>query len=418
MTGLPIYDVDIFTDEVIQNPWPHYAAMRDLGPVVWLPRHENFALVHHAVLVQALRDYDTFISGKGVAACAFANEILRGNSAASDGERHNLIRRATSPPLLPGALEKVRGLIEETADSLIEQLIARDGFDAMRDLAAHLPLTIVRDLVGLGDYGKENMLRWASATFDLNGVQNERGKAALEVFMEQRRFAQSQTPEMAKPGSWTHRLLDIVRRGDLPAELMPHAMRDYIVPSLDTTISATGELIYQLGRNPDQWALLRSKPELARNAANEAVRMASPIRSFGRHTSREVQIAGVTIPEGARIMMLFAAANRDERAFDHPNEFDITRDPRLHLGFGRGIHMCAGMHLAQLEMMSILKAMIPHVDTIEVREPTMGINNIIYGFESLPTRFVRRNAAPVRPETQQVQVFKKPGHGLDGRREG
>jgi len=401
MAGAPVYDVDIFTDEAIQNPWPHYAAMRDLGPVVWLPRHENYALVHHAVLAQALRDHDTFISGKGVAACAFANEILRGNSAASDGERHSLIRRATSQPLLPAALEDIRGVIEDTAEQLIEQLIERERFDTMSELASHLPLTIVRDLVGFGDQGRENMLRWASATFDLNGVQNERGKAAFEVFMEARRFAQSQTPETAKPGSWTHRLLDVVRRGDLPAELLPHAMRDYIVPSLDTTISATGELIYQLGRNPDQWALLRTKPDLARNAANEAVRMASPVRSFGRHTSREVEVAGVTIPEGARIMMMFAAANRDERAFERPDDFDITRDQRLHLGFGRGIHTCAGMHLAQLEMISLLKAMIPRVETIEVGEPTVGINNIIYGFASLPTRFVR----DARPASSDNRAF-------------
>jgi len=403
MARAPVYDVDIFTDEVIQDPWPHYAAMRDLGPVVWLPRHENYALVHHAVLAQALRDHDTFISGKGVAACAFANEILRGNSAASDGERHNLIRRATSQPLLPGALEGIRGQIEETAEQLIEQLIERESFDAVKDLASHLPLTIVRDLVGLGDHGRGNMLRWASATFDLNGVQNERGKAALEVFMEQRRFAQSQTPEMAKPGSWTHRLLDLVQSGELPAELLPYAMRDYIVPSLDTTISATGELIYQLGRNPYQWKLLRSKPELARNAANEAVRMASPVRSFGRHTSRDVDVEGVTIPEGSRIMMLFAAANRDERAFERPDDFDITRDPRLHLGFGRGIHMCAGMHLAQLEMMSILRAMIPRVEAIEVGSPKIGINNIIYGYACLPTRFVRdaRTTSSARREVQR-----------------
>ena len=88
-------------------------------------------------------------------------------------------------------------------------------------------------------------------------------------------------------------------------------------------------------------------------------------------------------------MMLFAAANRDERVFERPDDFDITRDPRLHLGFGRGIHMCAGMHLAQLEMMSILKAMIPRVVNIEVGEPKVSINNIIYGYGWLPTRFVR-----------------------------
>jgi cytochrome P450 len=92
---------------------------------------------------------------------------------------------------------------------------------------------------------------------------------------------------------------------------------------------------------------------------------------------------------------MFAAANRDERAFERPNDFDITRDPRLHLGFGRGIHMCAGMHLAQLEMISILKAMIPRVEAIEVGEPTVGINNIIYGFASLPTRLLRDAVSPL-----------------------
>ncbi len=109
-------------------------------------------------------------------------------------------------------------------------------------------------------------------------------------------------------------------------------------------------------------------------------------------------------------MMFFAAANRDERAFDRPNDFDITRDPRLHLGFGKGIHMCAGMHLAQLEMMSILKAMIPRVETIEVGEPTMGINNIIYGFASLPIRFVReaRTGSSAQPELQVPASEKKP----------
>ena len=135
------------------------------------------------------------------------------------------------------------------------------------------------------------MLRWAAATFDLLGVQNARGRAALDVFLEQRSFAQTQAKsDVLKPGSWTRRLWDLVEEGALDPELAPVCMRDYLNPSLDTTIAATGMLIYQLGKNPGQWELLQQKPELARNAANEAVRMASPVRSFCRHTSKTVEV--------------------------------------------------------------------------------------------------------------------------------
>jgi ferredoxin-NADP reductase len=191
-----------------------------------------------------------------------------------------------------------------------------------------------------------------------------------------------------KPGSWTRRLFDLVESGSLAPDLAPVAMRDYLNPSLDTTISATGQLIYQLGINPDQWERLRKEPELARNAANEAVRMASPVRSFSRHTSREVEIDGYLIPEGARVMMLFASANRDETVFANPDKFDISRNPRHHVGFGSGIHMCVGQHLAQMEMIALLNSMIPRVRDIQVGDPVVALNNTIYGFGRLPTAFI------------------------------
>jgi cytochrome P450 len=201
-------------------------------------------------------------------------------------------------------------------------------------------------------------------------------------------FAQTQAkPEVLKPGSWTRRLFDLVEQGLLAPDLAPVAMRDYLNPSLDTTISATGQLIYQLGINPDQWQMLRAKPGLARNAANEAVRMASPVRSFARHVSRDAKVGDVRIPEGARVMMLFASANRDHRVFEDPDRFDITRHPRHHLGFGRGIHMCVGEHLAQMEMIALLEAMIRRVKAIETGEPTVALNKTIYAFASLPAAF-------------------------------
>lgn len=136
MSAIPLYDEDFYCDEFIADPWPHYANMRALGPVVWLPRHQNFALTRHAAVAAAVRNHET--SGKGVAADSVANEMTKGNSAASDGARHAAIRGATSVPLLPGVLEAVRGRIESSAEALIESLLAKESFDAVADFARHL----------------------------------------------------------------------------------------------------------------------------------------------------------------------------------------------------------------------------------------------------------------------------------------
>ena len=124
MPAAPAYSVDLYCDEAIRDPFPHYAAMRALGAVVYLPAHDNYAITRYDELAAALRDPETFISGQGVAASAAANEITRGNSAASDGERHRAIRQATAPPLMPDALEIVRGAIRAAAEALVDHLVA------------------------------------------------------------------------------------------------------------------------------------------------------------------------------------------------------------------------------------------------------------------------------------------------------
>ena len=388
MPAIPHYQEDFYDDAFIQDPWPHYAHMRSLGPVVYLPLHDNYALTRHPQVQSALRDHHRFCSGKGVAGDRFGCEFLQGNTVASDDPRHSELRRAMAPPLFPGALEDIRDRVQLEADGLIDRLLATDEFDAMADLARHLPLAIVRDMVGLPTFGQENMLKWAAAAFDVLGRQNDRGKAAVPAIGEMRAFIDEAvaTGKLAQE-SWTGRILALVDEGLLSADLAPFATRDYINPSLDTTISATGELIWQIANNPDQWECLKQDPELCGNAVNEAVRLCSPIRSFSRHTTREIEVDGYIIPPGARVMMLFASANRDETVFADPDAFRLDRNPRVHLGFGSGIHMCIGMHLAELEMTALLRSMIPRVGRIHVGKPVIAMNNSIRAFSSLPARF-------------------------------
>ena len=381
----PVYDRDFYSDEFIRDPYPRYAAMRALGPVVWLPRHGNFAVTQYREAREALRNHKVFSSAQGVAADAFGCDFMKGNTIGSDPPFHDMMRTAMMAPLRPGELELVRERIEREADALISRLVERRSFDAMEDLAPQLPVSIVTDLVGLPEEGRDNMLRWAAGGFDIFGVQNERGRRGVETVKEMRSYILLQaTPERLKKGSWTARIFELAERGEIPLTACPLLVRDYIGPSLDTTIAATGELMYRLGAHPDQFELLRRDPSLIPNASNEAVRLGSPIRSLTRTVTEDTTLGGVRLPAGARVMIVYASANRDERKFENPDSFDVQRAGADHLGFGNGIHMCAGMRLARLELDSILKSLVRRVERIEAGEPTPAMNNTIRSYASLP----------------------------------
>jgi cytochrome P450 len=125
------------------------------------------------------------------------------------------------------------------------------------------------------------------------------------------------------------------------------------------------------------------------NAINEVVRYEPPLRAFARCVSRRTEIGGVTLTPGDRILVMYASANRDEREWDSPTVFDISRDAGRQLGFGHGAHACAGQALARLETAAILRALIERVDRVEVTgTPTWAVNNIIRRHERLPLKLI------------------------------
>lgn len=386
MSNAPDCDLDFYSDAFIADPWPRYAEMRALGPVVWMTQLHNYAFTQFSTVRAGLRDAEAFQSGEGTAGDDFGCVFQRGNTVASDGARHKALRSAIAPQLDRKGLEAIRPIIEASAASLIKNLRTRGQFNASTELAQHLPLTIVRDQVGLPDYGKNNMLRWAGAAFNVQGMQNARGTAAVAQIKEMRAFVASKDITAGlKPGSWSANLAKASQRGEIAPELMPFLLRDLINPSLDTTISAIGQMVIELARNPDEWAALKADPPLAKQAAMEAVRLSTPIRSFSRRATRDAEVAGVMIPEGSRVMMLYASANRDERMFDDPDRFILNRKERQHLGFGAGPHMCVGMHLALMELEAIAIALATQVDRIDVGAPTPALNNTICAFADIPT---------------------------------
>jgi len=407
---LPVWDGDLYADAVIQDPYPVYAQLRALGPVVWLAQHQVYALPRYAEVASVLRQPKRFSSARGVSLNERTNRMLVGSTLNSDPPEHDATRAITSEPLLPGALEAIAPRIRRAADALVADLAARGRFDAVSDFAQHLPVSIVAELVGLPDAARAKMLTWASATFNLFGPENDRAKAAFDDLRDLKAFLDEHgTPEKLKPGGWAQRIFHVGAERGIPFETCAQLMRDYINPSLDTTISSTGQAIKFFADAPDQWALVRARPELIPNAVEEVVRLASPIRAFTRFVTEDSAIAGVPIPQGARVMVMYASANRDERKFADPDRFDVTRDVHDHLGFGSGVHMCMGMHLARLEIVSLLQSLARRVRTIALDgEPVVAMNNTIRAYASLPvvvTADARATAALDGPASTERETL-------------
>jgi cytochrome P450/ferredoxin-NADP reductase len=383
----PSLDIDFYSDEVILDPYPVYAQMREMGPVVYLPRHDMYALSRYKEVSEVLRQPLRFVSSRGVSPIQKVNDILVGSTLNSDPPEHDKTRAVTSEPLLPGALKDIEPLLVSSANGLIDTLCQRGEFDAIADFAQFLPITIVAELVGL-PVDSDQMLKWASATFNLFGTENARTDQAFKDLTNLRDFlVEYGRPEKLKDGGWAKRIFEVGPERGISYETCAQLMRDYINPSLDTTISTTGQIVKFFADHPDQWDLIRKDPGLIPNAVEEAVRMATPIRAFTRYAIEDSTIAGHLIPAGKRVIVIYASANRDDRKFPDPDRYDVTRDVHDHLGFGQGVHMCMGMHLARREIILLLEALRRRVARFELlSEPVVAMNNTIRAFASMPVK--------------------------------
>lgn len=388
--SVPVYRPDIYTRSAILDPYPHYRAMRELGPVVWLARHRLYALPRYAECKATLRDDGLFLSGHGVAANPLTNRLSRGTTLNSDGTDHDRRRKLVAHRLMPRALRTLGDDVDARARAIVDDAVTRPTVDAVADLATALPLAVVPDLVGWPRDQRDYLLDWAAATFDILGPTNLQALRAVPRSLHMLHFARRVVRERnVLPGSMAHELLAAVDEGTLAASEVPPLLIDYIAPSLDTTISAISSAVYLFATRPEQWQLLKDDPSLIPNAINEVVRYESPLRAFTRRTARASVMCDVPLPAGARVLVLYASANRDEREWKAPDVFDIRNDAGRHVGFGSGAHACAGQGLARLETTAMLKALIERVDRIEVAaEPTWGINNIIHRHDRLPVRLI------------------------------
>ena len=388
--GVPVYRPDVYATEAILDPYPHYARLRDLGPVVWLAKQRAYALPRFAECKAVLRDDATFVSGDAVALNPISNRLSRGTTLGSDGAEHSIRRKLVAHRMLPRALRAIGDSVDEQATQVVDAALGKGEIDGVTELASALPLAVVPDLVGWPHHEREHLLTWAGATFDVLGPLNRQWLRASPSSLQMLRFARRVVRHRSViEGSLGHDLLTAADDGKLPHSECPPLMVDYVAPSLDTTISAISSALHLFAIFPEQWATLKDNPDLIPNAVNEVVRYQSPVRAFARKAIQDTIISGTQIPADSRVLVIYASANRDEHEWDQPDVFDVRRDATRQLGFGHGAHACAGQALARLETEAMLRALVERVDRIELTaSPTWAINNIIRRHERLPLKLI------------------------------
>ena len=386
-TKPPASDVDLFTDQALREPYDLYAELRELGPIVHLPRLDVYAVTQYEAVREVSQNWEVFSSARGVGLSDEFNKATEGVLICSDPPDHQVMRKVLQRPMLPNRLRDIEPFLREEGARIVDQVIDKATFDAATELAQHLPLTIVSKLVGLGDYGHDRMLDWAAASFDALGPMNERTQAALPKAQEMVQFAMTEArPGTIDPDGWAAALFEAADKGELPAEKCPFMVMDYATPSLDTTILGTGSAIWLFAQHPDQWELVRADPSLIRHAINEVLRLESPIQRFTRFVTREHVLQDIVVPAGARVMLLYGSANRDESKYPRPEVFDVTRKPSDQVAFGTGEHACAGMNLARLEIRTLLELLAAKVSRFDVVSSERLVNNLLRGFSKLEVR--------------------------------
>jgi cytochrome P450 len=389
----PASTADPFSHVFLRDPYPHHQALREAGPVVWLERYGIWAMARHEQVRDALTDWQTYCSSAGVGLSDFRKEppwrppsiILE-----ADPPLHSRTRAVLTRILSPAAIKILRDSFEREAEKLIARLVEQREFDGVADLAEAYPLKVFPDAVGISEEGRDNLLPYGSMVFNSFGPRNDLFDLAMANAGPVRDWIMSKCSRAAlAPGGLGMQIFEAVDAAELTDDEAGMLVRSFLSAGIDTTVYGLGNALYCMARYPRQWSVLRENPNLIRGAFEEVLRFEAPVQSFFRTTTRDVEVGGVRLADGQKVLLLFAAANRDPRRWDNPDTFDVTRRAAGHMTFGTGIHGCVGQAVARLETEAILTALAKRVASFELTgEPERRLNNTLRGFDRMPLRVV------------------------------
>lgn len=263
-------------------------------------------------------------------------------------------------------------------------MVARETFDGVLDITRIFPIDVVADLVGLPREGREYMHPGAEAPFAGFGPFGDYVQEHLPHLRSYHKWMATMADRSKlAPGGWGEAIMDAVDDGRLTQLGAIRTVSAYLTAGMDTTVNAIAALMRLFADRTDVWEALKADPRLAGPIFEEILRLEAPVSGFFRIARHDVTVGDVTVPAGAKVMLYWAAANRDPAKYADPDHFDITRNPLDHVAFGYGVHACAGQGLPRMQAVTLLEALATQIDTIHLTgDPVRGRNPVVRGYDS------------------------------------
>lgn len=385
LAGIDLTDLDNFA-----GGFPHalFARHRREAPVYWheptenTPDNEGFwSVASYAETFEVLRDQVTYSSVTG-GDRAYGGTLIQDLPIAGqvlnmmDDPRHRQIRKLVSSGLTPRMIQRVEDDLRVRCRMLLDAVQPSVPFDFLVDIAAELPMQMICILLGVPESDRHWLFEAVEPSFDFGKARRSQVTSSLgDPSSGMYQYGSELIAlKRSRPGD---DMLSVVANATVDDPDAP-ALSDaelylffYLLFSAgaETTRNAIAGGLLALLEHPGEFHSLRANLELVPTAIEEMLRWTSPSPSKRRTATTDVRLGGQDIASGQKVVVWEGSANRDARVFDRPDQFDITRKPNPHLGFGQGVHFCLGAHLARLELRVVFEEMLPRFTSVRLAEP-------------------------------------------------
>jgi cytochrome P450 len=360
------------------DPWPMYAALRDHDPMHHVDAGDYWVMSRHADIWAAARDHETFSSANGLTVAYNELELIglvdNPPMVMQDPPVHTAFRKLVARGFTPRQVEAVEPKVREFVIERIEGLRAAGGGDIIAELFKPLPSMVVAHYLGVPDEDRAQFDGWTDAIVAAS-ANGPGGVASVgdAVGSMMGYFAELIERRRRDPGDDTVSHLvaaGVGADGDIAGTLSILAFTFTMVTGgNDTTTGLLGGAVQLLHRYPEQRQLLAEQPDLIADAIEEFLRLTSPVQGLARTVTRDVTVAGTTVPAGRKVLLLYGSANRDERQYGpDAGELDVTRRPRNILTFSHGAHHCLGAAAARMQSRVALTELLARCPDFEVDE--------------------------------------------------
>ncbi len=399
--GFDFTDPDMYADRL---PMDEFAELRRTAPVWWnrKPRgvggfdDEGYWVVtRHADIVAVSRDNDNYSTWENTAIIRHQDgatreqiELQRFVMLNIDPPQHTKLRGIVSRGFTPRAINNLRSALSARAERIVAEAIASGSGDFVTDVAAELPLQAIAELVGVPQDDRRKVFDWSNDMVGYDDPEYVGDPAAAAAELVGYAMVMAEDRRQCPRDDIVTKLVNAqVDGGELSSDEFGFFVILLAVAGNETTRNAISHGMHAFLENTGQWELF--KAERPETAADEIVRWATPVTVFQRTALADTTLGGQQISAGQRVGLFYRSANFDEEVFDHPERFDIRRDPNPHLGFGgSGAHFCLGASLARLEIDLIFNAIADHMPDIRLAgEPRRLRSGWLNGMKRLPVQY-------------------------------